>query len=178
MLVATCGVKMILTVDDLCLSHLDNFTSFDEAKREQPDLTMIAFAIANFRNREPLMESERFLDWFEEHQDWVEIAAHSYDHLPPPDGDREDQAFWIEKAMLELSLFLGVRYGYRSPGWQTTAKTVPILQELGFSWMAYQFKIVDVNTREIVSDKIINSHLYDVESMKRAIRRKLAHEIL
>ena len=90
---------MIITVDDLCLSYLDNFKYFDELKGKIPNLKVIAFTIANFNNNELLLDSEIFKKWYLKHNDWVEIAVHSYDHSYPPDGDREDEGYWIEKAL-------------------------------------------------------------------------------
>jgi predicted deacetylase len=157
---------MIVTVDDLCLSYLDNFKYFDAIKKKQPKFKVIAFTIANFKNKEPLNKSKQFKNWFTKHKDWVEIAVHSYDHLPPPDGDRKNEAYWIKKALSSLMPFLPKRYGYRSPGWQTTNKTVPILERLGFSYIAYQYKIKDLKKKKILDYKVINSHLYNVESIK------------
>jgi len=158
---------MIFTVDDLCLSYLDNFKYFDELKKKNPKLKVIAFAIANYKNGELLLESTIFKDWFEKHKDWVEIAVHSYDHNGLPDGDRDDEEYWIKKALDSLRPFLPKRYGYRSAGWQTTNKTVPILKKLGFSYIAYEGKIRDLIKDEIIETQIFNSHLYDIESIKR-----------
>lgn len=157
---------MIFTTDDLCLSYLDNFKMFDAIKQKVPDFRMIAFTIANFNNKENLAESNVFKKWFKEHKQWVEIAVHSYDHMYPPDGDREDEAQWIEKALYGLKPFLPEKYGYRSAGWQTTNKTVSILKRLGFSWIAYETKINLFNEKKVIYG-IINSHLYDEDSITR-----------
>jgi predicted deacetylase len=158
---------MVITVDDLCLSYLDNFKHFDKLKERSPSLKVTAFAIANYKNNELLSESVTFKDWYERHKDWVEIAVHSYDHDSIPDGDRDDEAYWIEKALESLRPFLPVEYGYRSPGWQTTNRTVPILKNLGFSYIAYESKIKDLKRDEIVETNVLNSHLYDVGSIER-----------
>lgn len=157
--------KVTITTDDLCLEYLDNFVLFDDLKKLYPDFKMIAFTIGNFKNKENLANSEQFKRWYEERKDWVEIAVHSYDHDEIPDGDREDEAMWIEKARDSLKPFLPEKYGYRSPGWQTTNKTEKILKELGFSYIAYETKIKYFDGRII--NGIINSHLYDVESIKK-----------
>lgn len=157
---------MIVTVDDLCLSYLKNFEYFDELKKEYPKLEVIAFTIGNFNNEELLVESDVFKAWFGEHKDWVKIAVHSYDHKSPPDGDREDEEFWIRKALRSLHPFLPEKFGYRSPGWQTTNKTVPILKKLGFAYIAYETKIKDLKTGVTSNERILNSHLYDIKSIQ------------
>ena len=158
---------MIVTVDDLCLSYLDNFAYFDEIKSRYPKLKLTAFAIANRNNEELLVESSIFKTWFNQHQDWVEIGVHSYDHQYPPDGDRDDEKYWIKKARDSLKPFLPTEYSYRSPGWQTTIKTIPILEELGFRYMYYEGRVRDLKEKTIVETDIFNSHLYDVNSIKR-----------
>jgi len=158
---------MLITTDDLCLSYLKNFSYFDKLKEKKPDLKVIAFTIGNFKNNEPLLESTIFKEWFEKHKDWVEIGVHSYDHDGLPDGDRDDEEYWIKKALESLRPFLPERYGYRSPGWQTTIKTIPILKKLGFSYIAYFSKIRDLKEEKIIETEIINSHLYDIKSLQK-----------
>jgi predicted deacetylase len=157
---------MIYTTDDLCLEYLDNFSLFDEIKRDNSSFKLIAFTISNFKNNENLLESSVFKKWFEKHKDWVEIAVHSYDHLYPPDADRDNQEEWIKKALDGLKPYLPKEYGYRSPGWQTTSQTVPILKSLGFTYIAYETSI-----RTLINNSleygVVNSHLYDTNSIKR-----------
>ena len=150
------------TVDDLCLEYLSQFDLFDSIKEEFSDFNLIAFTISNFKNQENLRTSLRFRKWFEKHKDWVEIAVHSYDHQYPPDGDRENEAEWIEKALNELREFLPTQYGYRSPGWQTTNRTISILTNLGFSYIAYEQSIKYFARG---SFPVVNSHLYDINSI-------------
>lgn len=154
---------MIYTTDDLCLEHLDNFVVFDALKILYPHFKLIAFTIGNWKN-EQLAVNAVFIEWYEKRKDWVEIAVHAYDH-EMPDGDREDERMWIEKALTSLRPFLSLKYGYRSPGWQTTNKTEGILKELGFSYIAYESKVKWFDGRII--SPIINSHLYDVESIRK-----------
>lgn len=153
---------MTITTDDLCLESLDNFTLFDTLKHLYPSLRMIAFTIGNFKG-EQLKSSNVFWDWYIEHE-WVEIAVHAYDH-ETPDGDKENEAEWIERALASLRPFLPKQYGYRSPGWQTTNKTEGILKELGFSYIAYESRIKYFDGT--IKRNIINSHLYDVDSIKK-----------
>lgn len=157
----------IVTTDDLCLTYLDNFLWFDKLKEIKPDLKVVAFAIGNFKNKEPLKHSNRFKKWFDKHKDWVEIAVHSYDHQPPPDGDRADEEYWIKKALSSLKPFLPKKYGYRSPGWQTTNQTVKILDKLNFTYIAYQSCIKNLKEKKFIMKQIINSHLYNVEELKK-----------
>lgn len=158
---------MLHTIDDLCLSYLSNFSYFDDLKIRFPEFKLTAFTIGNYKNNEPLLESTTFKNWFEGHKNWVEIAVHSYDHDGLPDGDREDEEYWIEKARDSLKPFLPDKYGYRSPGWQTTNKTVGILKKLGFSYIAYESRVRDLEKDLIVETNVFNSHLYDVGSIKR-----------
>ena len=157
---------MIFTLDDLCLSYLDNFKYFDYIKNCFPAFKLIAFTIANFKNNELLLESNIFKKWFQKHQNWVEIAVHSYDHTYPPDGDRNNEEYWIKKALNNLKPFLPKQYGYRSPGWQTTNQTIPILKKLRFSYIAFEDKINYLKEKRI-EIKIINSHLYDQNSIQK-----------
>lgn len=153
--------------DDLCLSYIDNFKYFDDIKKSHPDFKMVAFAIGNNKNEEPLVGSDIFETWFNQHKDWVEIGVHSYDHQYPPDADREDEEFWIRKALRSLYPFLPKDYGYRSPGWQTTCKTIPILKKFGFRYIAYENMIEDLKEERITERIVLNSHLYDINSIKR-----------
>jgi len=158
---------MRITVDDLCLEYLDNFRYLDKLKEKELGFQITAFTISNFKENENLLESTVFKKWLEKRKDWVEIAVHSYDHQSPPDSDREDEAFWIKKALDGLKPFLPEKYGYRSPGWQTTNQTVSILKKLGFAYIAYETKIKDLKKDIIIETKVINSHLYDVRSLER-----------
>lgn len=167
----------IATVDDLCLSYLDNFALFDQLKKDIPSFKMVAFTIANFKNKEPLVESAAFKKWFNQHKDWVEIGVHSYDHLPPPDGDREDEKHWISKALTGLRPFLPAKYSYRSPGWQTSNRTVPILKELGFAYIFYEGSIRNLQEDLTLEMNVVNSHLYDILSIRR-IEEIVKNEIL
>jgi peptidoglycan/xylan/chitin deacetylase (PgdA/CDA1 family) len=148
------------------MEYIENFVFFDKIKEEFPDFQLIAFTISNFKNKENLAQNEAFKKWFDERKDWVEIAVHSYDHEYPPDGDREDEEVWIEKARDGLLPFLRKEYGYRSPGWQTTIKTVPTLKKLGFSYIAFENSIKYLQEQKI-EQGVVNSHLYDIPSIKK-----------
>jgi len=165
--------KIAVTTDDLCLSTLVNFKWFDELKEKTPDLKVVAFTIANYQNKESLKDSKNFKEWYKKRQDWIEIAVHSYDHLEPPDGDREDEAYWAKQARDSLKQFLPKKYGYRSAGWQTTNKTVSILKKLGFSYIAYETKIKDLKQDKLLPVRILNSHLNDSNSLQKIYREVL-----
>jgi predicted deacetylase len=156
---------MTITTDDLCLSYLDKFNYFDIIKQRLPNFKMIAFAIGNFNNHELLSASPLFASWYELHKGWVEIGVHSYDHQYPPDGDRDDEKVWIKKATDSLRPFLKENWIYRSPGWQTSNKTVSILRELGFTRIAYENRINNIKTNQTEETVVINSHLYDISSL-------------
>ena len=153
----------MITVDDLCLEYMDNFILFDSLKKLYPDFKLVAFTIGNFKG-ENLKDNKKFKQWFEKRKNWIEIAVHAYDH-DLPDGDKDNEGEWIEKAYQSLKIFLPEKYGYRSPGWQTTNKTEGILKELGFSYIAYETKVKYFDGR--IDKNIINSHLYDVKSINR-----------
>ena len=158
---------MIITTDDLCLSYLDNFKYFDKLKKKYPKLEIVAFTIANYNNEELLVESDIFKAWYNEHKSWVEIAVHSYDHQYPPDGDRDDEEYWVTKALRSLYPFLPKDYGYRSPGWQTTIKTTEILKKLDFRYIAYETMVKSLKENKITDRLVLNSHLYDIDSINR-----------
>lgn len=154
-----------VTTDDLCLEYLDNFVLFDALKKLYPEFKVTCFTIANFHTMEDLKDSAVFWEWFEKRKEWVEIAVHSYDHEYPPDGDRDNEEECITEAYHALQPFLPKEYGYRSPGWQTTNKTEGILKKLGFSYIAYETKVKYFDGRVITN--VLNSHLYDVESIRK-----------
>lgn len=101
----------------------------------------MAFVIANYQNKENVQESKEFLDWFERTKEWVEIGVHGYDHLFPPECERDNQEEFIEKALDLLRPFLPKKFLYRAPGFQVTNQTEPILRKLGFAGIAHQFRI-------------------------------------
>lgn len=133
--------NMMIITDDLCLSNLKFFSYFDRAKEKNTDLKVLAFAIANYRTKENLGKSRRFKRWFCAHKDWVDIGVHGYDHLYPPECERDNQENLISMALDILRPFLPSRFLYRAPGFQVTCKTEPILRRLGFFGIAHQTKI-------------------------------------
>jgi len=107
-------------------------------KKKFPKLKLLAFVIANYQNKENVQESKEFLDWFERTKEWVEIGVHGYDHLFPPECERDNQEEFIEKALDLLKPFLPKKFLYRAPGFQVTNQTEPILKKLGFAGIAHQ----------------------------------------
>jgi predicted deacetylase len=149
----------IFTTDDLCPSNLKYFEYWDKVKEKKPDLKVIAFTIANFQNKEPINESKEFIEWFEKHKDWVEIAVHGYDHLFPPEAERDDFEEQVTMALEILKPFLPEKYGYRSPGFKFSVRIEPLLKKLGFSYIAYQEHIKYFNGKIIAP--ILNTHCCD-----------------
>lgn len=132
---------MIITTDDLCLSNLKFFIYWDKIKTKYPNLKLIAFTIANFKNEENISESKQFKQWYARHKMWVEIGIHGYDHLYPPECERDNQEELILKALNILKPFLPKRFLYRAPGFQITCRTEPILKKLGFFGIAHENRI-------------------------------------
>ena len=148
---------MILTTDDLCLENLKHFKYWDAAKQWNPDLEVIAFTIANYRNEQDVSESQEFKDWFEDHKDWVTIGVHGYDHLFPPEQERDDAEELVKRSIDILEPFLPERFLYRPPGFQRTIHTEPALKRLSVAGIAYQTRIRWFDTGQI-EEGIFNSH--------------------
>lgn len=150
---------MIVTTDDLCLENLKFFSYWDEIKTMKPNLKIIAFTIANYKGKQNVAESEEFGSWFDAHRDWVEIGVHGYDHLFPPEQERDDAGELVMKSLEILKDFLPEMYLYRPPGFQRTVHTEPMLKRLGFGGMAYQTRIRMFDGRII--EPILNTHCCD-----------------
>ena len=131
----------VVTTDDVCLSNLQYWRHWNDIKKKVPDLKLIAFVVANYRNQENVAESSAFLEWFECTRDWVQVGVHGYDHLFPPECERDNQEALIAKALKVLRPFLPKNYLYRAPGFQVTNQTEPILKRLGFAGIAHQGRI-------------------------------------
>lgn len=131
----------VITTDDVCLHNLSYWAYWDKLKQTFPQLKVIAFTVANWANKENVSKSKEFKDWFELRKDWVEIGVHGYDHLFPPECERDNQKDLIVKALETLKPFLPKKFLYRAPGFQVTNQTEPILKKLGFAGIAHQGKI-------------------------------------
>jgi len=149
----------VYTTDDLCISNLHFFKFWEEVHKAHPDRKLIAFTIANFQNKENVAESKEFREWFEAHKDWVEIAVHGYDHLYPPEAERDDFEECVTKSLEILKPFLPKEYGYRSPGFKFSVRIEPVLKKLGFSYVAYQEHIKFFDGRQFLVP--INTHCCD-----------------
>jgi len=143
--------------DDVCPSNLVHWKYWMWVKEKYPDLIVLCFVIANYRNRENVAESEKFKEWFEKNKDWVEIGIHGLDHMSPPECERENQEELITKALEILRPFLPEKFLFRPPGHQRTIHTEPILKKLGFAGIAYQTRIRYFDGRII--EPILNTHL-------------------
>lgn len=63
-----------------------------------------------------------------------EVAHHGYAHENPTQVDRETERQVLLRGLDALAR-LGVKpRGYRSPGWDVSAHTLDLLEELGFTW--------------------------------------------
>jgi len=142
-------VSMVFSTDDLSTENLEYFKYWDYVKQTIPDFKMIAFVIAEGLDG-------RFGEWFQSHKDWVEIGVHCYNHDRVQEGWRDDQEYWIEKAVEVLRPFLPKRYLYRPPGFRFLAKTEKIIKKIGFSGIAHQefIKYFDINEKL----EVFNTH--------------------
>lgn len=133
--------EKVLTTDDVCPSSLKYWKYWNKVKEKYPKLRIIAFVIANYQNKENVAKNEEFRKWFEKTKDWVEIGVHGWDHLSPPECERDDQQELILKALKMLHPFLPKKFLYRPPGFQTSIGTEAILKNLGFEGIAHQRRI-------------------------------------
>jgi len=133
--------QVVFITDDVCPSNLGFFEYWHYVKYRHPDFKLLAFVVANYRGKENVAESEDFIDWYEETKDWVEIGVHGYDHLNPPEQERDDAEELVAKSVEILKPFLLSRFLYRPPGFQRTIHTEPMLKRLGFAGIAYQNRI-------------------------------------
>jgi len=150
----------VYTTDDLCPSNLQFFKYWDKVKKRKPNLKLIAFTIANFQNKEPIYKSKEFNMWIKDHKSWVDIAVHGYDHLYPPEAERDDFEEQVEMALDFLYPYLPKKFGYRSPGFKFTVRLEPLLKRLGFYYVAYPQHIKVLETGEIIQP-LINTHCCD-----------------
>jgi len=93
-------------------------------------------------------------------KDWIEVACHGWEHDDPPECERENQEVFIRKGLEALKPYLPQRFGFRAPGFQMTARSYPILREMGFHYVAHQNK-VQAFKGQFEPGKIINTHIYD-----------------
>jgi len=92
---------------------------------------------------------------------WIEIGVHGWEHTYPPECERINQKDYIIKGLEALRPYLPEKFGFRAPGFQITALTYPILKDLGFCFIAHQFRIQSLNSKEFKQGEIINTHIYD-----------------
>lgn len=144
----------VITTDDLCLSNLEIFKYWDKVKEKYPELKIIAFTIANYKEQEPINESKEFKEWFEEHKDWVEIGVHGYDHELPNECFRDNQEEYFQKSLEILKDFIPKNPLYRPPGFKYVNWTENILKKY-FSGIAHQDRIKYFNG---TYKKVFNTH--------------------
>jgi len=150
---------MFVTTDDVCLENLRFFHYWDKIKMMKPNLKLIAFTIANYKDEQNVAESKEFKSWFDAHRSWVEIGVHGYDHLFLPEQERDDAEELVMKSLEILKNFLPENHLYRPPGFQRTIQTEPMLKRLGFGGIAYQARIKMFDGRVI--EPILNTHCCD-----------------
>lgn len=102
-------------------------------------------------------------------KDWIEVGVHGWEHTYPPECERDNRREYIEKGLNVLKQYLPKKFGFRAPGFQLTASTYPILRELGFSFIAHQYRIqgLDGIFRANKNEGIVNTHIYDENIFKR-----------
>lgn len=150
---------MIFTTDDVCPSNLKFFEFWKLVKSSRKDLHLLCFVIANYQNREDVSKSDEFKTWFEENKGWVTIGVHGYDHLFPPEGERDNHEELVLKSIDILKPFLPDKFLYRAPGFQTTCFTEPMLKKLGFAGIAHQTRIKYFDGG--FDEQIVNTHCCD-----------------
>jgi predicted SAM-dependent methyltransferase len=153
------NMSPVFTTDDVCPSFLQFFKYWDKVHEKYPERKVIAFTIANFAHKENIAESKEFREWFEARKDWVEVAVHGYDHLYPPEAERDDFPELVEKSLEILKPFLPKEYGYRSPGFKFSVRIEPVLKKLGFAYVAYAEHIKFFDGRPYIIP--INTHCAD-----------------
>lgn len=151
---------MFLAVDDVCPSNLKYWKYVLEIKDKFPDIKIIAFVIACYKNIENVYESEEFINWFEKNKNSMEVGIHGYDHLYPPEQERNNVEELVEKSLNILRPFLKEKFLYRPPGFQRTINTEKILTKLNFGGIMYQYRIKYFNGG-IIEGNIINCHCCD-----------------
>ena len=159
---------VIFLIDDICPSNLKHWKYMEELHKKYPNNEVVAFVIANNKNNELITESTLFESWWEKTRNWVEIGVHSYDHLKPQEGWREDQEKYMKISLDILESYLPKRFLYRAPGFRTLAKTEGILKKLGFAGIAHQTRIKYFDTGEI-KENIFNLHCSNDESLVNPI---------
>jgi GT2 family glycosyltransferase len=132
---------IIVTTDDVCPCNLPYFEYWHYIKTICPELKLIAFVTANHKNEENIREDDEFQKWFEETRDWVQVGVHGYDHLNPPEQERDEAEDLVNKSLDLLRPYLPKSFLYRPPGFQRTIRTEPILEKLGFAGIAYERRI-------------------------------------
>lgn len=154
---------MIITTDDVCPENLQYWKYWEQIKVVNPEIRIHAFVIANFKNEQNVSESQEFKDWYEENKYWVTVGVHGYDHLSPPEWDRDDAPELVKKSLEILRPFLPEKFVYRPPGFQRTIHLEPTLRELGFAGVAYErrFRFFQPDGKVQIVEKVLNSHCCD-----------------
>lgn len=137
-------MKQYLICDDV---NENEFYKLEELKKKIPSLKVTCFVMGK--------DAGDYL-----RQDWIEVGVHGWDHSTPPECERDNQEESILRGLAALKPYLPKHFGFRAPGFQVTVKTNPILQRLGFDYIAHQNRIQSFNGTFEQKD-IVNTHIYD-----------------
>lgn len=150
-------IHKIICIDDVYPETLQYFWPVKILKKKYPKVHIIAFVVANYNNSQNIQDSPIFKDWFKEYKDLVEIGCHGYDHLYPPEQERNGARNLVEDSLKLLKPYLKENFLYRPPGHQRSIYTEKILEELGFGGIAYQNRLKYFKTN-IIKEGILNLH--------------------
>lgn len=149
---------MLLLIDDVCPDTIPNLKYLDEIKIALPELQVILFTVANFKNKGLITECKEFLDYVCGNT-WVSVGVHGYDHSTPPEQERDDAEALVRESLEILAPVLPKRFLYRPPGFQRTVRTESMLERLGFGGIAYQTRIKYFTDPPRYFTDFINAHL-------------------
>ena len=133
-----------------------DFFKLEQLKRQIPTLKVNCFVMGK--------DAGNYLK-----QDWVEVGVHGWEHSYPPECERSNQEEYIVRGLEALRKYLPKKIGFRAPGFQLTALTYPILEKLGFYFIAHQYTIqrLDNLFKIITNHKLVNTHIYNGSLNKR-----------
>jgi len=150
-------INKIICIDDVYPETIQYFWPIKIIKKKYPQVHIIAFVVANYADTQNIQKSNIFKDWFVEYKDMVEIGCHGYDHLYPPEQERDDAKELVKNSLEILTPYLKKNFLYRPPGHQRTIHTENMLQEFGFGGIAYQNRIKYFDGR-IIDGGVLNLH--------------------
>jgi len=132
---------MLLMVDDVCEENIGNLKYLDEMHQAFPTMKAVLFTIAKHKNMRPITECKAFVEYFNKNRLWTLIGVHGYDHMAPPEQERDNAEELVKLSIKILKPYLHLGPIYRPPGFQTTIHTEKMLKKLGFGGIANQDNI-------------------------------------